>query len=162
MTHHMLPEAPLEWLDRVSHAFLVRHPREVAVSYARARRTNPELDDLGYVRQAELFDRIADGCGVAPPVVDAAAVLEQPARALSALCDALGVPFDERMLSWPAGPRPTDGVWAPHWYQSVWRSTGFGRPGPPADPSPELLPVIEAALPFYERLIRHRLRVGAP
>ena len=162
ITHHMLPDAPLEWLDRVSHAFLIRHPREVAVSYARARNAEPELEDLGYARQAELFDRVADRCGAAPPLLDAADVLEQPAEALRALCAALRVPFDERMLSWPAGPRPTDGVWASHWYQSVWRSTGFGQPRPPADPSPELLPVIEAALPFYERLARHRLRVGKP
>lgn len=161
MTHHMLAEAPLEWLDRVSHAFLIRHPREVAVSYARARDAVPEFDDLGYLRQAELFDRIADRCGAAPPVVDAADVLKQPAAALRALCGALGVPFDERMLAWPAGPRATDGVWAPHWYQSVWRSTGFGRAAAPAEPSPQVLPVIEAALPFYERLTRHRLRVGA-
>ena len=45
---------------------------------------------------------------------------------LEALCDALGVRFDPAMLSWPAGPRPTDGVWAPHWYDGVWKSTGFG------------------------------------
>ena len=29
------------------------------------------------------------------------------------------------MLSWPAGLRDSDGVWAPYWYDAVARSTGF-------------------------------------
>jgi hypothetical protein len=29
------------------------------------------------------------------------------------------------MLHWPPGPRASDGVWAPHWYAAVERSTGF-------------------------------------
>ena len=28
-------------------------------------------------------------------------------------------------LDWPAGPRASDGVWAPYWYEAVWKSTGF-------------------------------------
>ena len=33
--------------------------------------------------------------------------------------------FSEKMLSWPAGPRDSDGAWAPHWYDAVNASTGF-------------------------------------
>lgn len=160
MTHHMLPEAPLDWIDTMSNAFLIRHPREVAVSYASARAATPTLDDLGYVRQAEIFDRVADRGGAAPPVIDGADVLKAPARALSALCAALDVPFSEHMLSWRPGPRQTDGLWAPHWYASVLRSTGFAPPKAPADAPPELAPVIEAAMPYYERLARFRLAAG--
>lgn len=29
-----------------------------------------------------------------------------------------------QMLSWPAGPKPYDGVWAPWWYAQTHRSTG--------------------------------------
>jgi Sulfotransferase domain len=29
------------------------------------------------------------------------------------------------MLRWPAGPRDSDGAWAPYWYAAVWKSTGF-------------------------------------
>ena len=161
MTHHMLPGAPLAWMDRVSNAFLIRHPREVAASYARARARLPTPEELGYLRQQELFERVADREGAAPPVIDAADVLAKPARTLQALCDALGVPFDEHMLAWPAGPRATDGVWGSHWYASVWCSTGFGEPKPPSDPPPELEPLIETALPCYERLARYRLGAGA-
>ncbi len=161
MTHHMLPEAPLEWTARVRNAFLIRHPREVAASWMCAMREPPTLDDIGYVRQAEIFDMVADRDGDPPPVIDTADVLANPAATLKALCAALGVAFDEQMLSWPPGPRATDGVWAPHWYESVWRSTGFSRAGVRTDAAPELLPVIEASLPYYERLARHRLAAGA-
>lgn len=161
MTHHMLPEAPLAWTARVRNAFLIRHPREVAVSWMRAMDEPPTLDDLGYVRQVEIFELMADRDSCPPPVLEAADVLADPVATLEALCASLDVPFDEHMLSWPPGPRATDGVWAPHWYQSVWRSTGFSKPHAAADPEPELLPVIEAALPHYERLARHKLAAGA-
>ncbi len=160
MTHHMLPQAPLDWIDRVANVFLIRHPREVVPSYARGRAGIPALEDLGYQRQAELFDRVAELTGTAPPVLDAADVLADPRRALSGLCATLGVPFDERMLSWPAGPRASDGVWARHWYAAVWQSTGFAPPRPPVEPPAALMPVIEAALPWYERLAPYRLARG--
>ena len=160
MTHHMLPDAPLDWIEGMHNVFLIRHPREVAASWSRALRTVPTLDDLGYVRQAEIFHRVADLRGAYPPVLDAADILWDPAAVLLTLCNTLDLSFDEHMLAWPPGPRSTDGVWAPHWYTSVWQSTGFGQPAPPAEPAAELLPVIKAALPHYEHLARHRIDAG--
>ncbi len=119
MTHHLLPEVDRGLLGRLSHAFLIRDPRRLLASYARVR-SEPTLADLGLQQQAEIF-RAFGG-----PVIDSADILRNPAAALEALCDALGVTFDSNMLSWPAGPRPTDGVWARYWYGSVWESTGFG------------------------------------
>jgi hypothetical protein len=73
------------------------------------------------------------------------------------------VPFDGRMLSWSAGPRDSDGVWAPHWYGSVHSSTGFAAYHPPAEPLPARLePLADQCLPYFERLHRHRLAPGAP
>ena len=37
---------------------------------------------------------------------------------------------------WPAGPRESDGVWAPHWYAAVEASTGFAA----HDPRPAEVP----------------------
>ena len=59
-------------------------------------------------------------------MIDSADLLRAPEATLRALCAALDVPFDPAMLAWPAGRRDTDGVWAPHWYDSVSASTGFG------------------------------------
>jgi len=69
---------------------------------------------------------------------------------------------DEAMLAWPAGPRASDGVWAPAWYGAVERSTGFGPPDTRAVRlAPRLQCIADAARPTYERLARHRLRSPA-
>ncbi len=67
MTHHMLPDFGLDWMDALDHAFLIRAPERVVASYA-ARREAVTPDDLGFDRQAELFDRVAQRAGTAPPV----------------------------------------------------------------------------------------------
>ncbi|MEU4562955.1 HAD family hydrolase [Actinoplanes sp. NPDC023936] len=151
MTHHLLPEVGREWLGVLTHAFLIRDPAHVVASYAKVR-GEPTLDDLGYPQQRELF-RAFGG-----PVVDAADVLRDPAATLRRLCDALGIGFDTAMLAWAPGPRPEDGVWAPHWYAAVERSTGFAAHDPsPVEVPERLVPLVEAAQPFYDELAAHRL-----
>ena len=156
MTHHVLPDVDLAAFAPFRHAFLIRDPRSLLASYARVR-SAPTLADLGLRQQVELFEEFGG------PVIDSADVLAAPEEALRALCAALGVPFSPAMLSWPAGPRDSDGVWAPHWYDSVWRSTGFAPrpPGPPAELDPALEPLLEQALPYYERLRKNRIRIHA-
>jgi hypothetical protein len=151
MTHHLLPEVGRDWLGALTHAFLIRDPAHVVASYAKVR-GEPTLDDLGYPQQLEIF-RAFGG-----PVVDAADVLRDPAGTLDRLCGALGIGFDEAMLSWKPGPRAEDGVWAPHWYASVHASTGFA----PYQPSPAVVPdrlraLVEAAQPYYDEMAAHRL-----
>jgi len=151
MTHHLLAEVDRGLLARLSHAFLIRDPRRLLASYARVR-SQPVLADLGLEQQAEIF-RAFGG-----PVIDSADILRDPRAALEALCDALGLAFDAAMLSWPPGPRPTDGVWARYWYDSVWRSTGFGPYlDSAAELPPDLEPLAAACQPFYEELAAHRL-----
>ena len=159
MTHHADADLDLAWTARCRNAFLIRAPEEVVASYV-VRRGEANLDDIGFVRQAELFEREADRLGAAPPVIDARDVLADPRGTLGALCAALDIPFLDEMLSWPAGKRATDGVWAPAWYDAVERSTGFAPPRPPIRPEeldPVLRDVAEAARPWYQRLAAHRL-----
>jgi len=154
MTHHMLPGFGLEWTTDCRNAFLIRDPVAVLASYAE-KRDQPTLGDIGVERQRELFEREADRLGRAPPVVDTADVLANPRGTLSALCEALGIAFDEAMLAWPAGKRTSDGVWAPAWYDAVERSTGFAppRPAPEADTlDAPLRRVADEARSYYERL----------
>ena len=151
MAHHLLPPIGHGWLGSVSNAYLIRHPAQVVASYAKVR-GEPTLEDLGYPQQVSIF-RSYGG-----PVVDAADILRSPDRVLSRLCEALGIPWDPAMLSWPAGQRSTDGVWAPHWYAAVEASTGFA----PFDPAPAVVPphlawLVEAATPLYEEMGAHRL-----
>jgi hypothetical protein len=59
------------------------------------------------------------------------------------------------MLAWPEGPKPYDGAWAPHWYNAVHRSTGFGDPeGRFPTCSPEFQRLCDQALPAFDRLAR--------
>jgi hypothetical protein len=124
MTHHLLPEVDRAWLGRLDHAFLIREPREVVASFARVA-GEPRLEETGLPQQLEIFELVRRKTGTVPPVVDARDVLNDPRRLLELLCGALGVKFMDVMLSWPAGPRETDGVWARHWYQAVLQSTSF-------------------------------------
>ena len=159
MTHHMIEGIDLSWMARCRNAFLIRSPERVLASYA-ARRREVTLTDIGFARQAELFDREADRLGAAPPVIEAEDVLADPRGALTALCAALDIPFTEEMLSWPPGRRAGDGIWAPVWYAAVERSTGFSPPGrapAAADLDDGLKAIAEAARPAYEKLARYRL-----
>ena len=124
MTHHLLPEISRDWLRDVTNCFLIRDPAEVIASYIK-KNPEPELNDLGFVQQAEIFDFVRRQTGSIPPVIDADDVLRDPERMLRLLCDAIGVEFSDAMLSWPPGPRDTDGIWAKYWYAEVERSTGF-------------------------------------
>jgi hypothetical protein len=78
---------------------------------------------------------------------------------LTLLCEAAGVPFDDAMLSWSAGKRDTDGVWAKYWYEAVERSTGFAPYQPRAEAIPSRLnDQWEACSAIYLELYQHRLR----
>ena len=159
MTHHMLDSFGREWMSRVRNAFLIRDPQAVLGSYIQ-KRSDVTLADIGIVQQRELFEREADRLGAAPPVIEGAEVLEDPPRMLERLCAALQIQYLGAMLSWPGGRRTTDGVWAPAWYESVERSTGFAPPAAPAAitlPGP-LLRIAEQARAHYEILAAHRLR----
>jgi hypothetical protein len=159
MTHHMLPGFDLSWTAAVRHAFLIRRPESVLASYVQKRET-VTLADIGFTRQAEIFDEVADRLGSAPPVVESADVLADPGGTLERLCAGLGIAFRQDMLAWPAGRRASDGVWAAHWYHAVEASTGFGPPRPEvrgADLPAPLRAIAEAATPAYERLARWKL-----
>jgi hypothetical protein len=154
MTHHLLPEIDRAALGGLRHAFLIRDPRQLLASYARVR-SEPTLADLGLVQQAEIF-RAFGG-----PVLDSGDLLRSPRAALEALCAALDVLFEPAMLSWPAGPRPTDGVWAPYWYDGVRASTGFGpyrEPGAVGLPA-RLESLAARCRPFYDEMAAARLAV---
>lgn len=147
MAHHLV-ELDLGFLQQVSNVILTRNPREVLATLVR-QIPNPTLADTGYETQVELLQQF----GPTLPVLDAKQLLLNPQRVLSKLCDRLGIAFDPAMLSWPAGPKPFDGVWAPHWYHNVHQSTGFApyRPSPKIMPL-RLQPLLARCQPLYDRL----------
>jgi hypothetical protein len=159
MTHHMLPHIGHDWFDAVTHVFLIRDPREVLASYLRSR-PHATAEDIGVLQEAALYDEIAVRTGAPPPVIDADEFLKAPEAHLRALCNLLGIAFTPRMLHWPAGPRPSDGVWAPYWYDAVLKSTGFEpwRARELALPD-DYRDLVGQCLPAYRSLLSRRIEV---
>ena len=90
--------------------------------------------------------------------LDADDVLANPEGMLRALCGALDISFAPAMLSWPAGRRDSDGLWAAHWYGAVEQSTGFAAPNRAARGVPDhLTGLLAAADEIYQALRPHRL-----
>ncbi len=158
MTHHLLPHIERGWLTQLTHVFLVRDPRRVLASYVKSRPT-VTAEDIGVNQQLEIFNYLRAATGVSPPVIDAAQFLQAPERQLRALCEHLGIDFRPAMLRWPAGPRASDGVWAPYWYDSVYRSTGFESGAEaPVDLPARYADIVATVMPAFDELYAQRVR----
>lgn len=158
MAHHLLPDLDRDWLHQLTNCFLIRDPAAMVLSLSKVL-PEPRLIDTGLPQQVEIFELIRSTTSEIPPVLDSRDVLEDPAARLSALCDRVGLKFDDSMLSWPAGSRDTDGVWAKHWYASVEASTAFAPYRPKDEPLPSRLePLVRECQPYYDRLAQHRIQ----
>jgi sulfotransferase family protein len=158
MAHHVFRDMDLAWTLRFRNVLLIRDPAEVVASYVRARETC-EPEDIGLPQQQWLLE-FWDERRLEVPILDARDFLHAPEAHLRWLCDWLGIPFTSRMLSWPPGPRASDGVWAAHWYGAVWSSTGFRpwRQRAMALSSRDAA-VAEACRPMYVALHARRVRI---
>ena len=144
-------------LPRFENVLLFRHPALVARSFDKVVAA-PSAEDLAYPMQLEIANEM-EARGLPVIGLESARVRNNPEQELRLLCERLNVPFDNGMLSWDAGPRPEDGVWAPYWYTNVHASTGFSPDlsNPPAvdDLAPHLRDVVRTCLPMYERLLTY-------
>jgi hypothetical protein len=154
MAHHLV-DLDLGFLRETCNILLVRDPREMLPSLS-IQLPEPRLADTGLRRQWQLFSGLLE-VGQAPAVLDSRQLLTDPRNVLGTLCERIGVPFTPRMLSWEAGPRPEDGVWAPHWYHAVHESTGFGPYRAKTEFPDRLKPLLDECRPWYEKLIEHAI-----
>ena len=156
MAHHML-DLDVQFLAHTENAFLIRDPREMLPSLMK-QVPDPGLDSTGLQWQSDLHRRLM-AKGHHPIVLDARELLLDPTGVLKTACEGLDIGFDDAMLSWPPGPIMEDGVWAPHWYQNVHKSTGFGRYTKKKDPFPaDLKDLLEACQPHYDYLFEFAVR----
>lgn len=152
MTHHLVM---IDWafMQHTVNVLLTRHPRDMLPSYAQ-QVSKPTINDVGYKMQLDLVEYLRS-LGQEPAVLDSEATLRDPRGVLSTLCSRVGIRFDEAMLSWPAGARPEDGIWARYWYAGVHRSTGFQPYRRKTAPFPDhLRPLFEECMPYYEALVK--------
>lgn len=156
MAHH-LGGIDRRFLDRVRNVILTRDPAEMLPSLVNQVRS-PTLDGTSLPQQVALLDDMLERSET-PIVLESSALLDDPEGVLRQTCELLGIPWDPAMLSWPQGPKPEDGVWAPHWYDSVHRSTGFDRARQSKRDFPaRLKPLLAECAPLYARLAAHALR----
>ena len=144
-------------MKSLTHCILIREPREVLLSLSK-KIDNIDARSTGIPQQVELLETLQSLTGQNPPIIDSKDILENPQGMLSSLCQSIDIPFDESMLSWKPGPRECDGIWAPHWYDVVWKSNGFtkyrARDG---ELSQELEDVYSECKGYYKKLYNQRL-----
>lgn len=155
MAHHIVGvNLDTAFLDEVVNVFLIRDPHYVLTSLFK-NLPSPTTLQTGLPQQRELLERMDD-----PVVIDSADVLRDPARTLRRLCERIGIPWDEAMLSWPRGPKPEDNVQAPYWYGRVHQTVGFEPYRPKNDALPATFDgVLAECRAHYDRLAAHAIRV---
>ena len=121
MSHHILNETNLDWINQGLNCFLIRDPAKVIVSYIK-KNTLTSIKDVGFEKLYQIFKLLNSK---KPIVINSDYLLENPEKYLKILCKKLNISFDEKMLNWPKGFRHTDGVWSKVWYQDVISTTTF-------------------------------------
>ena len=155
MAHH-LEGLDRAFLSQTNNLLLARDPREMLPSLIN-QVPNPTIEGTSLPTQVRLLDSIL-ASGGDPIVIESKRLLLDPEGVLRTACDRLGLDWDSDMLDWDQGPKPEDGVWAPHWYDNVNRSTGFApyRAKDEAIPG-HLKPLLAECIPLFERLREHAI-----
>ena len=158
MAHHNLPDMDIHWTKKVINCFLIRHPKEVILSYEK-RFPIESIDQLGYKQLCILFEFLKKETGKSPPVLDSRDILNHPREILNKFCDKIGISFMDQMLSWPSGRRKSDGMWGQYWYKNVEDSTGFQKYQEKNKILPDkLLSIFKESLSYFDKLYLHRIR----
>jgi hypothetical protein len=157
MAHHLV-DIDLDFMHRTENVFLVRDPREMLPSLT-VQLPHATLSDTGLKQQWELYNTLL-AAAQRPAILDSRELLLDPEGVLRALCSHLGLKFVANMLHWKAGARVEDGVWAPHWYHAVHKSTGFSTYTAKGKFPDKLLPLLNDCSPWYEKLYARALRAN--
>ncbi|PHI20092.1 hypothetical protein CEQ90_10005 [Lewinellaceae bacterium SD302] len=166
MTHHLsgfsrTSKVAMLGLDQnadadepIHNVLLLRDPRKILASFAKVV-DEVTAEDIGLPQQYELFKELKTA-GKLTAILEAKQLLLNPASVLKELCRRLKISYTDRMLSWPAGPIPEDGVWAKYWYENVHQSTGF-QPYVEKDVQldSELEEIAQRVMPLYEEMMSH-------
>ncbi len=151
-----------ELYDLFRHSFLIRDPAKTITSMTHKFPDFHE-DEVGFVEQRELFDRLCDRLGEVPAVIDSDDLLENPVGMVEIWCQAVGIPFIVEALSWEPGARDEVSWWDGGSFHANLRDSDGLKPQPRKYVDIDGLPgrvkaIYERALPHYEYLYAHRLR----
>ena len=158
MAHHLV-EIDRNFMAKVFNVLLIRDPADVLRSLV-TQIPVPVVKDVGIADQYQLLKEL-EAFGQTPPVIDAKELLQNPSDVLSQLCDRIGIPFQDSMLSWPLGGCDADGAWAKYWYHNVHQSSGFQPYRKKSGSLPNrLLLVLEECRPYYQELYSLAIRAS--
>jgi len=150
MAHHHI-QVDEHFLRSSKNVFLIRNPAELLVSFSKVIK-NPTLDDIGIKKSWELYHQLIE-IHETPAVIDSGELLRDPDMMLKKLCKSMNISYDRNMLTWPAGVRKEDGIWADYWYHNLHKSTGFIKSEPNVVPvTEELQSVCDEATSYYNEL----------
>ena len=125
MTHHIIKNTRLDWLNKGHNCFLIRHPAKVINSYIK-KNSLINIDDVGFKKQFEIFNKLKKN-KVNYTVINADMILKDPSKIIKKLCNKLKIRFTKKMLNWPKGKRSSDGIWSQVWYKNVQLSNSFSK-----------------------------------
>ncbi len=151
-----------ELLDLFNHSFLIRDPAKTITSMFNKW---PDFDqkETGFAEQRELFDRLCDKHGEAPPIIDSDDLLEDPHTMVELWSNAVGIPFMPDSLSWEPGARDEVSWWdGGSFHANLRNSDGLKsqvRKYVEIDEAPDRVRKIhDLVIPHYEHLYQHRLK----
>jgi hypothetical protein len=99
---------------KVRHLILVRDPMAVLKSFhAVLGREGATLAETSLTDLCWLYAEIERLTGRPPAIIDSYWLQHYPEATLQLACQSIDLPWSPSMLSWPAGTKPYDGVWAP-------------------------------------------------
>ncbi len=156
MTHHLV-QLTKDFLKETINIIYIRNPSQIISSYSVVR---PDVTqaDIGIQMQWELYQYLAEKDKPAI-VLDSGELLKHPEKVLTGLCEAIGIPFYHEMLSWTAGAKPEDGIWAKYWYSNVHKSTGFAKQETSNRELPQHLQALYAeSKQYYDLLYQHSIK----
>ncbi len=156
MTHHLV-NLPWNFLLQTTNIIYIRDPKQIITSYA-AVRDEVNMKDIGMEMQWQLFSYLKEKNHL-PIVLDSGELLKAPEKVLKQLCSGLNIEFNPVMLSWTAGARTEDGVWAKYWYGNVHQSTGFLQQETSSRALPSYLePLYEQSKTYYDKLVPYSIK----
>ncbi len=156
MTHHLIGLS-FDSLLPISNIIFIRNPKQIISSYAQVIH-NVTMPDIGIDKQCELYHFLIKNKQDFV-VLDSGELIKHPSKVLRKLCDALGIPFYNEMLSWQPGAKPYDGIWAKYWYRNVHKSTHFELQESSGRELPDYLqPLYEECKRYYDLLSQHSIK----
>lgn len=149
-----------DFLDKVTHTFLIRRPQDGLVSY---HKISPDFhlypEECGYFELEKLFNVVSQRNKRPPIVVDANDLCANPVGILTAYCHSLNISFSAPMLRWNQLPPPEWKEWGA-WHTKAAQTTSF-QPLIKHNLSelPEkIIELIQRCNEPYQRLYQYRIK----